>query len=228
MIPSSKNFGNSTTIQELWMPVFPARTTRKLRFYNSATVTASSTAGTHVISANGLFDPNVTGGTDQPMGFDQLMLSYNHYVVTHAKIIATATNSAALPSTASISVSATAAPTSVIRQIVEFGGNAMETLESKLVAGSARVLSASVDIRKIQGVKNVEDEDSLRGDASANPTEQTYFMLQGWNTQGVSGSVTFDFIVEYTAIFKEPRVLSVSLRSKIKQLIQIEALETKR
>lgn len=47
----------------------------------------------YAFSANGLYDPNITGTGHQPMGFDQMMALYNHYEVIGAKITLTAINS---------------------------------------------------------------------------------------------------------------------------------------
>lgn len=220
----SRDFGNDTTIKQASTPLFPARTTRRLRYFES--VTASMTAGAltaYVFSANGIYDPNITGGGHQCMGFDQIMLSYNHYIVTHAKITVTATNGASTPTFCCIAVSPSATPLSTIQQLVEYGGNTIETLESKAISGQTRVLQNAVDIKKIQGVQNVVDDPSLRGDAASNPVEQTYFIVYVWNTQGSSGSVYFDVIIDFVSIFNEPRVLPQSIQHAMKMLIAGES-----
>jgi len=69
---------------------FPARLRCKLR-YNEV-VSIDSTVGFpgHALfRANGLYDPNYTGGGHQPMGRDQLALIYNHYKVVSSVISVT-------------------------------------------------------------------------------------------------------------------------------------------
>jgi hypothetical protein len=220
IIPGSKNYGNSTTVQQLTTPIFPAKVTKRLRYSTNFPLTTTVGAvSSYVFSANGLFDPDITGTGHQPMGFDQLMVSYNHYIVTHANITVIARNNTTSTPTVSVTVSPSPTPITSIDRIVEFGGNTMEVLEFKGVDGSSRVITAAVDIRKIQGVTNVVDDPTLRGDAATNPTEQTYFHVQTWDTAGVNGSVLFDVIIDYTSVFNEPRVLTISVQSKLKQLI---------
>lgn len=47
---------------------------------------AIGSVGINTFSANGLYDPNITGAGHQPQGFDQFMVFYNHYEVIGAKI----------------------------------------------------------------------------------------------------------------------------------------------
>jgi hypothetical protein len=225
MVPAGKNFGNTTTIMELSMPIFPAKCVKRLRYYDQVSVTSTSgSVGSYVFSCNGLYDPNITGTGHQPMGFDQMMLSYNHYAVLSAKITVTATNQIAGPATFSVSVTPSNTPVTVVSQIMEFGGNTSEALEGKGVSGEARVIQAACNIKKIQGIKDVSDDNTLRGDSANNPIEQSYFMVQAWNTLGLSGIVYFDVIIDYVALFNEPRILTQSLQNKMKQLILSEDL----
>lgn len=41
---------------------------------------AGGVVGSYVFQINGPYDPNVTGIGHQPLGFDQLMLMYEHYI----------------------------------------------------------------------------------------------------------------------------------------------------
>lgn len=220
---TGKDFGNATTIKEASAPLFRSREVRRLRFYEP--VSYGLTAGainSYVFMANGLFDPNSTGGTRQPMGFDTMMLSFNHYCVLKAKMTVTAQSGISIPTTVAIAISATSTPLTSVEQVVDSGAIVMETLENKATTGSTRVLQCAVDIRKTQGMNNVIDDDTLRGTSAANPTEGTYFIIYGWNTQGVSGNLYFDVIIDYVAMFMEPRNLPLSLQKTLKLLIANE------
>jgi len=204
--------------------VFPARTTRKLRYSTSFTLSsASGVVASQVFSANGLFDPDITGTGHQPMGFDQLMLSYNHYAVLSARIVAVFRNTTTSVPTVSISVSPTPTPITVIDQILEFGMLNRDVLEVKGSGETTRTLEAMCSIRKVQGVKNVVDVTDLQGSAAANPVEQTYFVVQMWDTTATTGSCIVDCIIEYVATFTEPRVLSESLVRTLGVLLKTES-----
>lgn len=211
---------SGTQINERSMPLFAARTTKRLRYASSGALSSTSGAvATYIFSVNGLFDPDITSTGHQPMGFDQMMVSYNHYYVTSARITVTFRNQTgnATP-VVSISVMPDTTPITVSDRIVEFGDVNMTTLESKAVAGSVKTLQQSVSMRRIMGVDDVVDNSELRGDAASNPTEQTYFHVQTWNNDVFTCSINFDVVIDYTAIFAEPRVLTESERTALMQI----------
>jgi len=199
-------------LQENWVPVFPARTTRRLRYSTSASITGTAgVVGTYIFSANGLYDPDVTGTGHQPMGFDQLMLSYNHYFVTAAKIYVGFRNSSVTNPNVAIRVVADATATTVVDTIMEYGLLNTDVLDYKGTSGSVKRLTESVSIRKIQGVDDILDCEELGGTAATNPVEQTYFHIVTWDISGTNYTVLFDVVIEYTAVFVEPRLLTPSL-----------------
>jgi len=205
-------------ITERSMPLFPARKKCMLRYASYGNLAgASGAVATQVYTANGLFDPDITSTGHQPMGFDQMMVSYNHYYVTSAKIIVNFKNVGTGMPQCSISVDPDATPITVPDRITEFGMVNETTCESKGVSGSVKTLEQLVSIRKAQGVKDVLDVTDLSGTAAANPTEQTYFHVQIWDNAAVTTNVNFDVVIEYHAIFTEPRVLTESERLMIHQ-----------
>jgi len=173
----------NTLVYEPWMPIFPARVKKMLRY--STSIGASSTTGaitsTQVFRANDLFDPDFTGTGHQPMGFDQLMVFYNHFCVTKAKIRCVFKNTAGSAPTACLRVDANSTPLTVIDRIVEFGGSVTETLEVKGTYGANKILEMTVDVAKLQGIKSIETmlaDPTLRGDAATSPTEVNIFILK--------------------------------------------------
>lgn len=152
------------------------------------------------------------------MGFDQMMLSYNHYTVTGAQILLTFKNALSSVPAIAITVMPSATPITVIDQIVEFGLLQADVLEAKGSYGANKILKSRCSIKKVQGVNDVVDVTDLQGTAAANPVEQTYFHCQMWDAAAVTGGANVDCTIEYTAVFTEPRVLSASLVQKLKML----------
>jgi len=199
------------------MPVFPATIVKRLRY--STTFALGTTAGaitsTYVFRANDLFDPDFTGTGHQPMGFDQLMVWYNHFAVVSAKIrvVCKNTTSSTAP-TVCLRVDANSSPLTVIDQIVEFGGCVTEDLEGKGGYGANKILELGCNICKLQGVSRsaLTADPSLRGSAAASPTEVTYFHITCWDTAAGTSLLECDVILEQVAQFMEPRDMTESSR----------------
>jgi hypothetical protein len=198
------------------MPIFPASTTKKLRYSTTFALTSTSGAitGTQVFRANDLFDPDFTSTGHQPMGFDQLMAFYNHFCVTKARIVIQAKNTTDTFPTVCLRVDADSTAITSIDRIVEFGGCVTVDLDTKLGYGATKKLQLSVDIAKLQGVSlaALTADESLKGNAAASPVEVSYFHITLWNTSASTSSAQFDIILEQTAVFTEPRDLSLSFR----------------
>lgn len=64
----------------------PQSTTVKLRYIEENNLNVTTIPEYYTYSANGLFDPNITGVGHQPMGYDQLTSMYNRYIVMGGKI----------------------------------------------------------------------------------------------------------------------------------------------
>lgn len=205
--------GASLTAQvESWMPIFPVVVTKKLRYSTTfqLTCTAGATA-TYVFRANDLFDPDYTGTGHQPMGFDQMILFYNHFVVTSAKIKATVRNKTnTSPFTACIRVDSNVTPITVPDRVLEFGG--LVVAEVTTFPSASQLLELGVDIPRFQGLnhKNALADGQLRGDAASSPSELVLFHVQIWDTAALTSTANIDVILEQTATFLEPRDLTES------------------
>jgi hypothetical protein len=166
-----------------------------------------------VFRANDLYDPDVTGTGHQPMGFDQLMVWYNHFTVVRASVRAVFRHTTNVNvTTACIRVDGDATPITVVDRIVEIGGCVTEGLEASASYGCNKILRFSADIAKLQGVSMdaITSDPSLQGSASASPIEATYFHVQLWNQAGTTSTALVDIILEQDAYFTEPRNLTES------------------
>lgn len=207
--PMSSNQANSSVmIREL--NLFGLRTRRHLRYQESISTTGSAGAvAGYVFSANGLYDPNFTGTGHQPMGFDQMMIFYDHYTVLRSSLTAVWVN---LTTTQMIKVGTMVAsgPTMYSTNYqtnLEAGGVNYTTLSVPGGWNSTAVQRVSCDLGKYQGVQQPLDNPDLRGDVSNNPAEQTYYILLNWNSQNSAvPSYLVDVIIDFDVVFHEPKL----------------------
>lgn len=196
------------------MPLFPIRTRRNIQYYEAVSFACgASLAGGYVFSANGCFDPNVTGTGGQPMGFDQAMTFYNHYTVLRSRISVVFQSEATnIRLNAALSVSGSNTITTSIEQLMENGNITFRTLEYAGAMGGAAALTRSMSPAKYQGIQQVLDDPNMRGDSASNPSEQAYFHLSTWNVgSAVTAFVTAQVLLEYDVMFTEPRKGSLSV-----------------
>jgi hypothetical protein len=210
-------------------PLFPPKYKALLRY--SDTITLSSTSGavaSQVYSTNGLYDPDITGTGHQPAGFDQMMLSYEHYTVTASRLTATYHNNTnAVYPTAAVSVNASSTPVTVVNQIIEDGFVVQEFLMGLGVQGSLKTLKIGCNISKFHGLKNILDNDDYRGAIASNPAEQSYYILQLWDTELASSSSAVDVVIEYEAWFTEPRRITQSMTKALHGALMEELADKK-
>jgi len=211
---SSTNSSLLSQIVEQWMPLFPARVQKHLR-YASGHFGLSSTSGTvasYVFALNGCFDPDITGTGHQPMGFDQMMAFYNHYCVVRTKAVVRFSSASGNAGTVCLRVDAGSTPLTDIERIMEFGGNVTASIEALGAFGASKVLDLTVDIAKHQGINPsaILADSTLRGDAAANPAELTYLHVQLWNPAGVTVTSNVYVMLEFDVWFMEPRDAALS------------------
>jgi len=202
-----------TTIKSNRMPVFAARTIRSLRYSDSFQLTTTAGAvSTYVFAVNGLYDPNITGTGHQPMGFDQLMIFYNHYCVAKCKVSLVATNASSVPCQIVVRQDAGSTPITVIDRILEIGANSYTHLDTAGGTNAQKELKMSLDIARLQGLSRsaLTADSTLRGDSAANPAELTYAHVQVFSAAGFTATVNFDILLEMEAYFLEPRDASSS------------------
>lgn len=220
---------SSNSVAVPYMPIFNTAVRKRLTYYDSGSLT--STAGvltSYVFSVNGLYDPNITGTGHQPAGFDQMMVFFDHYVVMRSKITVTYKMLSTSNVTAEIALSlnSTVTPTSDITILNETGYVVRDYLNSVGTNDSIKTLSMSCNVAKFQGIPQPRDAVELWGTAAANPTEQSYFNISGWDLNGSTAQITFQVLLEFDAWFIEPRKISSSLTGALHKLILTEEKKT--
>jgi len=206
----------NSAIVESKMPLFPAKTVKRLRY--STTFSGATTSGaitsTYVFRANDCFDPDFTGTGHQPMGIDQMLLFYNHFCVLKCMIKIIAKNTTTTSPTVCLRVDGDSTPLTVIDRIVEDGACVMEVVEIKGAYGANKKLQLAIDVAKLQGVtqKTISADPTLRGNAATSPTEVTYFHITMWDTGGFTGSMEVDVVMDFIVLFTEPRDATESFK----------------
>jgi len=203
------------SVSKQMVPMFNKlkRTLKYVDFGLSLNPGVGGTLATYTFSANGLYDPNITGVGHQPMGFDQLIPFYNHYTVIGARIKATFINTSAT-SQCFVGIMATAASsisTTNFGTLIEQGNITYTNLALSGQDASQVDLIHKVSIGKFMGRRNILSEDDFRGSAAANPTEQVYFQLVAAPHSSVDlAALVVNVEVEYITIFTEPKELASS------------------
>lgn len=174
---------------------------------------AAGIMASHVFSANGLYDPDITGTGHQPMGFDQLTPLYDHYTVIAAKITVKSSN----PDTTYQQIlgintldDTTDPASGDVHTMIEQGKCKYIVFADDASSGSKSV-SSKVSVKKFFGKSNMMDNAELKGNAAANPLEQVYFHVVAAPIQGVNSTpMQCLVVIEYIAVWSEPKALTSS------------------
>lgn len=173
---------------------------------------AAGIAAGHVFSANGLYDPDITGVGHQPIGFDQLMQLYDHYTVVGAKCRAYFTNVDTVnPYFGAIAVRDGNALSTDTREIVENGYVTMKQMTVGGAGGDNCDLATSVDVAKFLGRTNALADADLKGSSGNNPSEQLYFHIYGFTSRQVDGGeLACNVVIDYDVVFHEKTITAPS------------------
>lgn len=206
----SRRTGGRKSLSLYRSPV-PQKMVTKLRYADTFDLNPSAVSqavASHIFSANGLYDPNITGVGHQCRGFDQLMTLYDHYVVLGAKATFTFDNSgnedsmycgiALRDSSTSIGTLNSCRESGSVRQTITPGTGSRPT-----------VISYKLNPSKFLGRSRAMSDPELKGSDSANPTEQCYFHAFCAKTDQVSGldpiAVHCGVVIDYIVALIEPK-----------------------
>jgi len=198
-------------------PLFPVCKLQRGQLYYEYQQSVTAAAGapnTRFFSANDVFDPDVSGAGHQPIGYDQMMLFYEHFAVfsSHITIRAVGLTSGDLAC-----IGVYLAPDAVAltdpHQIIENGLIHSRLVEAKEVP-KAVTLSLGCDVAKYFGKRrprDIMDDEKLTGAVSTSPAEGVYFAVVGWcATAAVTWTVKYDVCISYDVMYFEPRKLASS------------------
>jgi len=189
------------------------RKTLKLRYCEQLSLGNGGTGvQDYVYSANGLYDPNITGTGHQPYGFDQIMPFYNHYTVIGSVCKVYCANNQDIPIGVGVALRDDATTFNDIETSVILEQPGVNFMHYGVRNGQpAKALIKTFSARKFFGRPPLLDS-IYRGTASANPNEQAYFHVMIMpNIPGdtITGQVLI-VCIEYIAIFHEPNEIPAS------------------
>lgn len=177
---------------------------------------AAGTAVNQMFSMNSLYDPNRTGVGHQPLGFDQYLgVLYNHFVVIYATItlqcMSQSTTTPGVNTLVSIVNRDTSTSVNDAERAIEQGNCTFGILGSSDGGSSALTLRHECCPHKFLGISNPLSEDILRGNETANPQEEAFFMIS-CSSLSSDDPPAVDFLatIQYTAILTEPEMVAKS------------------
>ena len=198
-----KNYlGGIPTRINVGRQAFPKQLQNTLRCNETIQYTLTTGLATYIFSCNGLFDPNVTGAGHQPLYFDQLSAIYDHYTVIRSRIKVTFGTAATLivPQLYSLYIDD---DTSVVANAVI--GSERPGAVSKFLnplTDSPATLYLSWDGKSTFGSDMMSDKD-MQGTSSTNPSEQSYFVIQQYDSAGITVTPLMFVELEYDVIWDE-------------------------
>lgn len=183
-----------------------------MRYVEEITINSlTGLMGTHVFSANSIYDPNVTGAGHQPMGHDTWATLYNHYVVLGSKItVKIAPKSQNSTSVVGVYLSDAATPAysnSNQYQEARKGSQRMISIEQ----GKPVTVVSKLSTKKFFNVTDVKDNlDRLGAVIGVTPVEQAYYTIWCQGKSGINADYSVIAQIDYIVAFSEPKDLSAS------------------
>lgn len=191
--------------------ILPTTFKTKLVYYDSVALNPSFTAvASHTYSANGMFDPNITGVGHQPRGWDQLMSMYDHAIVIGSKITVLFSNSNNTnPVTGFVRIADANVTSTTPADWYEDGYVRKCVVQSSNGSGTGRLTHGVSPIKFLGGKMG---DDSLKNDVTSNPGEQCYFQVGVTSLDpGIDlADVEINVIIEYICVLIEPKRPTIS------------------
>lgn len=164
----------------------PTKMFTKLRYCENITLNPGAGGiDVKVYSANGCYDPYITGVGHQPRGFDELMALYDHYVVLGSKMTIDAAPGQGTPSIIGVNLIDNTSTLGNPNDYQEAGYCNSRLLAAGESAGTKKIVS-TFSAKKFLGRSNVLSDPELKGSQTANPTEGAYYHI--WTSPADSAS----------------------------------------
>lgn len=207
---SKKKARKGWTLSRSVRTPMPTKLRTKLKYCEQNTLNpgAGGTQANMTFSANGLYDPNITGSGHQPRGFDQIMEMYDHYVCVASSIkVWFANNDTYNPQLVSIVLQDNTTTSTDVINNLESGYRVYTALGSIGNGAAVKKLKYGCNLGKFLGRKNVLSDPELKGSTAANPTEGAYYVV---SVAPLVSGVDSDYValcaeIIYDVYFIEPK-----------------------
>jgi hypothetical protein len=159
-----------------------------------------------------MYDPDVTGTGHQPRGFDQLMLFYDHYVVTKARATVRFFNaSTAVSSEVFVTVRDNSVKSTSYLDYLESTYTKTAQLGVEGTSAATKTITFDVDPGRFLGRRDPLSDPQLKGSVAANPDEGCSFHIGAYTPDLFTASnVLLVVTVEYTCTLIEPKMVAAS------------------
>jgi hypothetical protein len=187
----------------------PYRLKAHLKYVTFATLAGGVTPGVNVYSANGCYDPDITGIGHQPRGFDQLIALYDHYVVTKSRIkIEVLPSSSGAKCVTGVQLQSSSTSQSDYIDYAEQARCDFGLTPFFVTSGGVpepKTHAMSFDAHEFMGIPDPITSGKLQGSVSANPSDQAFFHIFAQNIDGSTSSTVVALVsIEYDVTFIEP------------------------
>ncbi len=163
-----------------------------------------------IYSANGLYDPDVTGIGHQPRGFDQIKTMYDHYHVLQSKITVDFSNlDTVYAMTVGVAIVDRNAAHTAVTDYAEGANCKFIRLSPAGGSKDTGTVTLTCDTRRFSG--RGRNSDAMTAACTGMPSDGIYFHIFVDNDAGVaSGGVSMRPVIDYVTKFIECKVPSES------------------
>lgn len=162
----------------------------------------------------GMYDPDLTGGGHQPMGFDQMMELYDHYQVLNAVITIIVTHNDGPMVIGLITSNTQTPPTSLnaLNTFQESPSTQYRYLLQDTNNSGPVIIKKKLNIAKFYGLKQsqLKGTTKYQGTSTLNPTETGAFHVFAWALNGGSQTLRYTVKLEFDSVFTEPKAIAGS------------------
>lgn len=191
---------------------FPKKAMMTHKYHDTTALTIAAGGGVqtnYTFSANGMYDPNITGTGHQPFCFDQMAALYDHYVVIGSKITVKFAQYSTANNIMYVSLfnndDTTVTPS--FDALAEQGTSKFTQLG--VGTSDIKTLTSKYSAKKYFG-GSVLSNNVLQGSSAANPTEASNYTISLYSPTGGGGTVQIEVFIEYIAIWTELKDIASS------------------